>query len=95
MMRMRTAARGATLGLAIASVALLTACGTSQGGSGGGEAAEELGEMEGQLSVLAWPGYAEDGTNDPEVDWVTPFEEDTVARSPSRPSARPTRRSTS
>ncbi|WP_229724564.1 ABC transporter substrate-binding protein [Agromyces flavus] len=74
---MRTAARGATVGLAIASVALLTACGTSQAGSTGGEAAEELGEMEGQLSVLAWPGYAEDGSNDPEVDWVTPFEEDT------------------
>ena len=78
MMRMRTAARGATVGLAIASVALLTACGTSQaGGSGGGEAAEELGETEGQVSILAWPGYVEDGSNDPEVDWVTPFEEDT------------------
>ena len=78
MMRMRTAASGATVGLAIASVALLTACGTSQaGGSGGGEAAEELGEMEGQVSILAWPGYVEDGSNDPEVDWVTPFEEDT------------------
>ena len=78
MMRMRTAARGATVGLAIASVALLTACGTSGGsGSGGGEAAEELGEMEGQVSILAWPGYVEDGTNDPEVDWVTPFEEET------------------
>lgn len=78
MMRMRTAARGATVGLAIASVALLTACGTSAGsGSGGGEAAEELGEMEGQVSILAWPGYVEDGTNDPEVDWVTPFEEET------------------
>lgn len=78
MMRMRTAARGATVGLAIVSVALLTACGTSAGsGSGGGEAAEELGEMEGQVSILAWPGYVEDGTNDPEVDWVTPFEEET------------------
>lgn len=30
---------------------------------------------EGQLKVLAWPGYAEDGTFDPDVDWVTPFEE--------------------
>jgi putative spermidine/putrescine transport system substrate-binding protein len=27
--------------------------------------------------VLAWPGYAEDGTNDPKVDWVTPFEKKT------------------
>ena len=29
------------------------------------------------LSVLAWPGYAEDGTTDKAVDWVTPFEEET------------------
>lgn len=35
----------------------------------------ELGENEGALSVLAWPGYAEDGSTDPAVDWVTPFEE--------------------
>ena len=74
----RTVRRGAAVGLAIASVALLTACGTTQGGgSDGGEAATELGEMEGQVSLLAWPGYVEDGSNDPAVDWVTPFEEDT------------------
>ncbi len=35
----------------------------------------ELGENEGALSVLAWPGYAEDGSTDPAYDWVTPFEE--------------------
>ncbi len=35
---------------------------------------KELGEGEGALTVLAWPGYAEDGSNDPKVDWVTPFE---------------------
>ena len=74
----RTVRRGATVGLAIASVALLTACGTTQGGgSDSGEAATELGEMEGQVSLLAWPGYVEDGSNDPAVDWVTPFEEET------------------
>ena len=73
-----TARRGATVGLAIASIAMLTACGTtSGGGDGGGEAAAELGEMEGQVSLLAWPGYVEDGSNDPAVDWVTPFEEQT------------------
>ncbi len=64
-------------GLAIASsVALLTACGTTSG-TGGGEEATGLGEMEGSVSILAWPGYVEDGTNDPTVDWVTPFEEAT------------------
>ena len=39
--------------------------------------AEELGEDEGSLNVLAWPGYAEDGSTDKSVDWVTPFEEET------------------
>ncbi len=39
--------------------------------------AEELGDNEGSLSVLAWPGYAEDGSSDKSVDWVTPFEEET------------------
>ena len=39
--------------------------------------AEELGEGEGSLNVLAWPGYAEDGSTDKSVDWVTPFEEET------------------
>ncbi|MFZ0160272.1 MAG: ABC transporter substrate-binding protein, partial [Kineosporiaceae bacterium] len=29
---------------------------------------------EGALNVLAWPGYAEDGSTDPKVDWVSPFE---------------------
>ena len=38
---------------------------------------EELGENEGQVNILAWPGYAEDGSTDPAVDWVTPFEEET------------------
>ena len=28
--------------------------------------------MEGSVSILAWPGYVEDGSNDPTVDWVTP-----------------------
>ncbi len=39
--------------------------------------AEEVGDGEGSLSVLAWPGYAEDGSTDKAVDWVTPFEEET------------------
>ncbi|MEI5583506.1 MULTISPECIES: ABC transporter substrate-binding protein [unclassified Agromyces] len=81
MMRIpRTARRGATVGLAIGSIALLTltACGTTSGEPAATEdAATELGEPEGQVSILAWPGYVEDGSNDPAVDWVTPFEEET------------------
>ena len=33
--------------------------------------------MEGEVNILAWPGYAEDGSTDKSVDWVTPFEEET------------------
>lgn len=79
----RTTGRSALVaGLAIASVAVLAACGTTSGGSGGsggGDAkpAESLGKTEGSVSILAWPGYVEDGTNDPTVDWVSAFEEQT------------------
>ena len=76
----RTARRGATVGVAIGSIALLTltACGTTSGEPAAtGDAVTELGETEGQVSILAWPGYVEDGSNDPAVDWVTPFEEET------------------
>jgi putative spermidine/putrescine transport system substrate-binding protein len=66
---------------------VLTACGTTSGNSaatGGGTAFTppslpalgKLGVGEGQLSVLAWPGYAENGGNDPKINWVTPFEQE-------------------
>ena len=80
-MRTTTPRRSALfVGLAIASAtALLTACGTGSGtDSGGGDGMPtELGEFEGSVSLLAWPGYVEDGSNDPAVDWVTGFEEAT------------------
>lgn len=64
--------------VAVAALAL-TSCGT--GGSGTAAAAvetkTEIGAGEGKVSILAWPGYVEDGSNDPSVDWVTPFEEQT------------------
>jgi spermidine/putrescine-binding protein len=75
--RRSTAFAGAAL---LASALLLTACGTTGGGGGGGDDSgmpTELGETEGAVSILAWPGYVEDGSNDPAVDWVTPFEEAT------------------
>jgi putative spermidine/putrescine transport system substrate-binding protein len=69
-------------------LALATGCGTSSGGDqpssdSGGVAAftppdvpmqESVGDPEGRVSILAWPGYAEDGSTDKSVDWVTPFE---------------------
>jgi putative spermidine/putrescine transport system substrate-binding protein len=65
-----------------------TACGTSSGGDKTADAnagftapdvpmAKSLGKREGRVDILAWPGYAEDGSNDPKVDWVTPFEKKT------------------
>ena len=36
--------------------------------------ATAVGAGEGQVNVVAWAGYAEDGSNDPKVDWVHPFE---------------------
>ena len=74
---------------AVGALALTIAgCGSDDDGDGGGEAnagftapdldmKESLGEGEGKLAVLAWPGYAEDGSTDPAVDWVTPFEKET------------------
>src|ERR1044072_404983 len=53
---------------------LLAAC--SNSGSGG-EMLSELGEPEGELNLVIWAGYAEDGSAYPEFDWVTPFEDAT------------------
>ncbi|WP_167040723.1 ABC transporter substrate-binding protein [Salinibacterium sp. ZJ454] len=66
----------ALAGVALTSV-VLVGCGTTQGDGDSTAPAEELGDFEGSVSLLAWPGYVEDGSNDPAVDWVTPFEEDT------------------
>jgi putative spermidine/putrescine transport system substrate-binding protein len=79
------------LGAAVAVAALaLAACGSdSDSGSGSsGTAAggfqvpdlkplSALGTPEGKVSVLAWPGYVEDGSTDPAVDWVSDFEKET------------------
>ncbi|MFT4157958.1 MAG: extracellular solute-binding protein [Microbacterium sp.] len=71
----RLVAVGAALGVA---TLVLSACGTSGGGDASSDGPiTEVGDGEGQVSILAWPGYVEDGSNDPDVDWVTPFEEST------------------
>jgi putative spermidine/putrescine transport system substrate-binding protein len=38
---------------------------------------QSIGKGEGQVSLIAWAGYVEDGSTDPKVDWVTPFEQET------------------
>jgi len=79
-MRYQLTARRTTAGAALlASALLLTACGTAGGGGGGNTdgAPTKLGDNEGAVSILAWPGYVEDGSNDPTVDWVSDFEDQT------------------
>ncbi|MER8467452.1 ABC transporter substrate-binding protein [Mesorhizobium sp. M1396] len=38
---------------------------------------KELGKGEGQVNIVAWPGYIERGETDKGYDWVTSFEEET------------------
>jgi putative spermidine/putrescine transport system substrate-binding protein len=38
---------------------------------------KEIGAGEGQLTIVAWPGYIERGETDKNFDWVTKFEEAT------------------
>ncbi len=70
-------------GVAMALMLVAAACGDDDEGGGGTTTTEapdvqqEIGEGEGAISILAWPYYAEDGTQDPNYDWVTAFEEDT------------------
>ena len=67
--------------LAAALVLVAAACGSSSKSSAtGGERTtapagqQSIGAGEGAVSILAWPGYAENGSNDPKVNWVKPFE---------------------
>ena len=80
---MRTTTRRLGVTLAVCA-ALVAACSSSTDTGGGGTTAppkleqlSALGQGEGQLNLIAWPGYAEDGSNDPKVDWVHPFEQKT------------------
>lgn len=54
-----------------------TACGTSSSSPDASGPLQSLGAGEGQLSILAWPGYIERGETDKSYDWVTGFEKDT------------------
>ncbi len=60
---------------------------STTGGKQGGAAAgltppkvpmqTSVGNGEGKLNIIVWAGYAEDGSDDKSVDWVTPFEKST------------------
>ena len=41
---------------------------------------DSIGQGEGELNLIVWPGYAESGANVPEYDWVHPFEAKTSCK---------------
>ncbi len=71
--------------LVVGALALVAAgCGGDSESSGGTGASGDtsgmptsVGAGEGQVNLIAWAGYVEDGSTDPSVDWVTPFEDQT------------------
>jgi putative spermidine/putrescine transport system substrate-binding protein len=75
------------LAAAVTATALGLA-GCSGGGGDGGttqrtkevRVVQTMGQGEGQVSLVSWNGYAEEGGNDPRVDWITPFEKKTKCR---------------
>jgi putative spermidine/putrescine transport system substrate-binding protein len=78
----RTRAQAAGLALIVAIGA--AACGSSgsnksgqPSGTTGPKPLAAIGAAEGAVNILAWAGYAEDGSTAKETDWVTPFEKDT------------------
>jgi putative spermidine/putrescine transport system substrate-binding protein len=67
------------VGALVAFMLAFAGCGgdDDDDGDGGGEALSELGEGEGEVNLVAWAGYVEDGSTDPKVDWVSDFEKQT------------------
>ena len=80
----RFRARSAWLPAAIvgglaATMLVIAGCGGGGGGGGSdnGTAQKSIGAGEGQLNIICWAGYCEDGSTTKGVDWVTPFEQQT------------------
>jgi putative spermidine/putrescine transport system substrate-binding protein len=66
-----------TMSLVAVGALLVAACTTAPGASPAPSVIASLGTAEAQVKVLAWPGYVEDGTTSPDVDWVSSFEQET------------------
>src|SRR5215468_6799690 len=73
---------------AMAAAAVLALAGCGSGGGTAGATTNKLtppkiakmtalGQGEGQVNLVAWAGYVENGSDDPKVNWVTPFEQQT------------------
>jgi putative spermidine/putrescine transport system substrate-binding protein len=66
-------------GLSLFIAAFAAGCGDSDDDSttASSDMPSELGQGEGEVNLVAWAGYVEDGSTDPKVDWVTDFEKET------------------
>lgn len=73
----RTTTYRSLAALAALSLVSLAACGSGSTSSAKPTALQSLGANEGEVSILAWPGYVEDGSNDASIDWVSGFEKKT------------------
>jgi putative spermidine/putrescine transport system substrate-binding protein len=63
--------------LVVLASLVLSACGATAA-SGGMKT--EVGEGEGEVSIISWAGYIERGETDPAYDWVTEFENQTQCK---------------
>jgi putative spermidine/putrescine transport system substrate-binding protein len=64
-------------GLVAFMLAFAAGCGDDDSDSESSDELTEVGKGEGELNLIAWAGYVEDGSTDPKVDWVSDFEKDT------------------
>ena len=64
--------------LGLVALLAIAGCGSSDDSdSSSSEEVTSIGQGEGELNLVAWTGYVEDGSTDPNVDWVSPFEKQT------------------
>ena len=65
------------ISLIVLTSLVLSACGATAATPEAGGPLQEVGEGEGELSIISWAGYIERGETSPDFDWVTQFEEQT------------------
>lgn len=62
--------------LSLFGALFVAGCGSSSDDSSSDEVTS-IGKTEGAVNLIAWAGYAEDGSTDKAYDWVTPFQDKT------------------
>jgi putative spermidine/putrescine transport system substrate-binding protein len=62
--------------LGLFAVLVVAGCGSSSDSESSDEVTS-IGKTEGALNLIAWAGYAEDGSTDKKVDWVSGFQDKT------------------